>query len=734
MRGTIQAAAAALALTTTPATASDLCGSGWFPDQLFRGLDEVRTVAGVDLDGSGRTDLIMLNANGGAQVFLADGLIGFAPAVVYDVGVGRWSLLVGDLDGDDITDIGATSLGLTDFVVWTGVGDGTFENRTVIELNRDSTNAVLADVDQNGLLDLVATERNEERVNVYLNQGGLTFAAPLTVQLAAGARPNALTVANVVGNAALDLIVTRDTADLVEIRAGVGNGSFGASVLRAVGERPLGVIACDLSGNGDLDLAVTGNDSNQVTVLLNNNGVFTSTVNYEVSFDPWAISAGDVDGDGDKDLVVAHVGFFDALRILFNDGTGAFPDQTAFSQPEDTVGIVLDDLDGNGTTDFALADSIGHPTVDRGTLNIKYNRGDATFPTLLDSYGTPDQPVDLELGHLNPDGFLDVVGITQSGVVFRRLGAADGRFGPQGLVGDFVTPGADVIARDIDGDLDLDLAFTSGFFYTRRNNGVGGFAADQMIDAGTGLGPLRAADLDGDDDVDFLSSSFNLERLVLFINNGVSGFAPTFIPLDDSPTGIEIADIDGDDDPDLVVGLDDQTILVFDNTDGRGDFAPGVPIPSRGNPREIRAGQLNDDEHIDLAFAYAINTSVPQGFAAWASDGESGFVEIWHVETDNDPRDLHIVDMDGDGDQDLMLGLGDSWPNLNTATFYLNDGDTFLAGAGVEVSGRGGVGVWGWGSRGGWRSGRRGDDVRGRDPRRQERVHVAALPRGPDPQ
>lgn len=113
------------------------------------------------------------------------------------------------------------------------------------------------------------------------------------------------------GNGLLDLIEVLPDSDLVRVYHNLGDASgaivFGAPDEYRVGQFPAGVFIGDLNGDGWLDLATPNTATNDISVLLNTgDGRFEEERYYRVGNHPRAIVGADLDGDGDIDLVVAN--------------------------------------------------------------------------------------------------------------------------------------------------------------------------------------------------------------------------------------------------------------------------------------------------------------------------------------------------------------------------------------------------------------------------------------------
>lgn len=114
------------------------------------------------------------------------------------------------------------------------------------------------------------------------------------------------------------------------------------------------------------------------------------------------------------------------------------------------------------------------------------------------------------------------------------------------------------------------------------NDGTGNFAEGVDISIGAnGANFVIAADLDGDDDLDVVSTSSTDSRVVWYENLDSLG---TFGPGIDiaelfRPKAVVAADLDEDGDLDLAVASElDDRIVWFENTDGLGTFSAAKEV------------------------------------------------------------------------------------------------------------------------------------------------------------
>ncbi|MCC6669761.1 MAG: VCBS repeat-containing protein [Planctomycetes bacterium] len=162
----------------------------------------------------------------------------------------------------------------------------------------------------------------------------------------------------------------------------------------------------------------------------------------------------------------------------------------------------------------------------------------------------------------------------------------------------------EAVLADLDGDRDLDLAVAchSGTVQVLLGANNGTFQATQSLPLGDRPFRIRAADLDGDGDQDLAVLRLDAHSVTVLRNDGRAAF--TVLTTLASPTGadaLEFADCDGDGKVDVSVGGAGEVVSLF-RGDGAGAFSPSVPLALAPGAQSsgIVAGDATADGVIDL--------------------------------------------------------------------------------------------------------------------------------------
>ena len=198
----------------------------------------------------------------------------------------------------------------------------------------------------------------------------------------------------------------------------------------------------------------------------------------------------------------------------------------------------------------------------------------------------------------------------------------------------------------------------------------------QETTLGTNLGlPARThvVDADGDGDRDVIVASVGalqttddkVGRVTLLDNDGSFGFTPTVLLADIGRTACaESADFDGDDDVDIVVcefGNSEGNLLWLERLPA-GDYTTHVLDP---RPGAIHAFPFDADGDGDIDIA-ALVSQLSEEVMLYRNDGAGAFSAevLFSAGTTNfGSSGIELVDLDQDGDTDILQTNGDLFDN-----------------------------------------------------------------------
>ena len=432
----------------------------------------------ADLNADGIPDVVVANhdtsfvTTGGINVFLGKGDGTFGASTTYDLGRGTNSVAVADLNGDGKPDLAVSTFDVNTIpgpgtvTILLGNGDGTFGQFSAYTTGRSTDSLVAADLNADGVIDLVLSSSGENTVTVLLGKGDGTFRSQ--VDFGTGDGPSALAVADLNSDGHLDVITPNVRASTVAVIFGNGDGSMQTRIDYNASKDPRVLASADFNGDGRPDLVSVGAYDEGISVLLGNgDGTFQKAVFYGTDSLPWTMAVGDLNGDDIPDVVTASVEN-GTVSVLLGKGDGTFQPHVEYGLTSISFArtVVLADFTGDGKPDLLVSGDSGvcmlvnkgdgtfFPAIDLGIIAIApvagdYNRdgkadiavidnsninillgnGNGTFQSPI-SYSDGSSPVLLGVGDFNKDGITDLVVLNDNSGFSVLIGNGDGTFQP----------------------------------------------------------------------------------------------------------------------------------------------------------------------------------------------------------------------------------------------------------------------------------------------------------------
>lgn len=633
-----------------------------------------------DMNGDGLPDLVGF---GTATPSASDGVLLYA-----NDGAGQLALsaVVALADTDDLIDLTLTDwdddsdldvlLVQGDLLLrFRGDGAGALSAEADLALDSTACSVNAADLDADGDTDLLVTLESGA-FEVLLQGPAGQYSSAVTA--AAFEDSPQLELADANGDGRLDLIGISTEVDELQVRLGLGDGTFRAPLRSAFpGFAQAEYLAEDFDGDGTLDVFAlqTSQASGPVEAVFwrgQGDGRFVSDAPFTVTVGATLFAAdrhGEGIADGDLDVLSFDASGLGLLRVLENDGAGAFtPDSgEPLSVYEGTN--VLVDFDGDGRDDLFTASDWVPTSGGEGRALYLVTPGlpDGSLP-LPDAF-----PLDLEGERLltlvpvdrNRDGVQDLLGVTEEGtaVTFSGDGARGFTRGFESL-GDLELQG--VAVGDIDGDCLPDLVSIEkgGEIEAFLGQEDGSWLASHSDSVGLSFNGhwITLVDLDGDGALDIVSSSgLSSGEIAAFLGDGTGAFgAAATAPLSEVIQAGVGADLDGDGNADLLLvpttGSVPLSILPGDGTGGalaqvdvatpsdlRSSIAPTIVDLDGDGLRDIVWSALRLDGPLDPMLIVCTNLG---GFS----------FEVEELVLPQQDGPLSLGDANGDGVLDALLG------------------------------------------------------------------------------
>lgn len=273
-----------------------------------------------DLDGDARSDIVTLGCGNTVAPFVGQPDATLAPWSAWPPNVYQFQPITG--------------LGLGDFE---GDGDGD------VFVLRVAT---------------VPAWSSVVHVHIELSNGAQGFWSTGTTSFSpteSGFVPSQMLLANLDDDGLLDLVLT-DRDHAVATLRGALPESFALARELELSLSPWLTRTGDLNADGRDDVMVLGRTDGAVQVLLSQaDGTMLPLPPVETAgFEPYDAALGDLDGDGDLDAVLVDEDT-PRLYVLRGDGTGALGDATRRTLPSGAIRVHATDLDGDDIDDIVAA-------------------------------------------------------------------------------------------------------------------------------------------------------------------------------------------------------------------------------------------------------------------------------------------------------------------------------------------------------------------------------------------
>ena len=599
-----------------------------------------------DIAVSSYTEWAAIVLNQGSRSFAAPSYKSVAPN-----GSDPRSIVAGDFDADGILDLAVANWTTDNVTVLIGggsdgKGDGDFtapDAAHTIDACNAPTNIVTADFDEDGVLDLAVSCYFGDRIAVMLGdgsggRGNGTFLLADRTLYNPGGSPTSVFPADMDADGILDLVVANnDEAEAAILFGdganGRGNGDFLLPAYNiGTGSWPSAAVALDSTGDGIPDVATCDDGDATVTLLEGQgsggigDGSFVVAGSFSTGALPSPPVAGDLNNDSILDLLTAHASDDEAGSFLGTGGSGR--GDHGFTAPgwSGTAGttpswVEAVDVTGDRVPDLLVANS-GSESIGRfsGAGNGSFG---AQVPYATDNATVTDStPTMVRTADVDADAVLDLIVADESGNVMVLLGNGDGDGAPDGSFGAATEhaagSGATALALgELDGDRILDLVVANRDADTvsvllgdgaggRGNGGFVPHGVEPTVAVGDAPVSVALADLNNDGVLDLVAANRDDDTLSVLLGDGDGSFtaaAESPLVVGDGPEMVIAVDLDGDHRPDLAAAnaADGTVSVLLGDGDGTFTAAPDSPVSVGGSPSGLFAGHYDWDGRFDLA-------------------------------------------------------------------------------------------------------------------------------------
>ena len=246
-------------------------GDGTFgPPVAIRSGGAPSSLVSADLDGDGVPDLVIGDSStASVQVLLGNGDGTFSAGQVFAIGP-VYRLRIVDFNGDGIPDIAVVPIVSGSVTLIPGNGDGTFGAPLTITVSGDITDIAVGDLNGDHVPDMALADYKDEAVQIFTAISAGQYNSPVSIP--AKHYLTALAFTRNPSTGFLDIIAGSHqdpgVNGLLQIYAGIGDGSFSGPATYATRSPPWDISTADINGDGSPDITTVNPDDDSVSVLL----------------------------------------------------------------------------------------------------------------------------------------------------------------------------------------------------------------------------------------------------------------------------------------------------------------------------------------------------------------------------------------------------------------------------------------------------------------------------------
>ncbi|MFK7848400.1 MAG: FG-GAP repeat domain-containing protein [Rhodothermales bacterium] len=322
-----------------------------------------------------------------------------------EIGEGQSAMTLVDINEDGHLDLAVVNEASSELILFIGDGTGSLKRVNVLDAGENPTSVTAADLNEDGNVDLVIANHETSYLTLLNGDGKGSFQearnSPLYIPVEP--HPHVARVADVDQDGHLDLLVDHRSGRGLLVIRGLGAGTFESQgeVISTGGDPYRGFALGDINGDQRPDL-VTPN-SNEIGIVLSSNpeGMSFDQLPSLQSTSPFAVDIIDSNGDGKLDIVSASNNGRMPIQVFYGDKKNRFQEapESPFRMNSGAKQIATGDTNGDG---------YGDVLVSNWTTDLLLILGDQESLRTVSIEGI-DTPWGLAIGDLNEDGKDDVL-------------------------------------------------------------------------------------------------------------------------------------------------------------------------------------------------------------------------------------------------------------------------------------------------------------------------------------
>jgi uncharacterized repeat protein (TIGR01451 family) len=568
-----------------------------------------------------------------------------------------------DLNGDGAVDILASSQ-IDNKIVWyKNDGQGNFSGQIPIAIQAKGVSYIYTiDLDKDGDLDILSPSIWEDKIFYYQNEGKARFTSSVILAVRTGIY-TPIVAGDLDGDQDLDLVSFSGTG--ISWNRNEGNNRFSQTIAISFGYSG-GLHLSDLDKDGDLDIAASIPSSYSASLLYNDGkGNFPKSILIEnITSYADQIFVADLGLDGDNDILTSA---FELVHNLGNDLFGYESFDYSINDERELTTACFVDINKDKHIDMVGGFS-------SSTLGVYINNGLAKFSKHKIYEHTAQKTSSIDYADFDGDGDIDLCAAFFNGDKIAWFEQKDSiTHFEEHIIEESLNDGVNaLVISDYDRDGDMDIVSAASYWQHSKvmqfnNDGSGNFTSPvTLFNQKMGTIPsfvkgfsrynmLLKNDLekDGDDDYYLASIGPHINNAKVLINRGdgtLSADLNFSAYYADHYGSIDVADLNGDHYEDVI----------FNNQSGIIRWFPYLPQLNKFDMQFValdrsidfaKAVDLDNDGDQDLVGALASSDMI------WwyINNGKGEFTPGRPLFALEEVNAIHCADLDGDKDQDLLI-------------------------------------------------------------------------------
>ena len=668
-------------------------GNGQFQKQILYSTthDSHPSSVGIgDLNNDQHADIVVANSNHeNIGIFFNEGNGTFTQQITHHIATKEsfpQYVNIGDFDQDTNADVVILDSINNQIHILPGYGNGSFSNlATYDSISGSKPLFALIHENQSALVVVNSGTSNIMVLNGYFSDPSVRESMYL---IGRNSRPSSVVVYDFNDDGELDMVVNNFNENHIVIFYGIGDGSFVRGNSYSTGENSSPQYICigDLNHDQRMDIVVANSNGGGISIFLGKeNGTFAPMIAYSngIGSSPWFAAIEDFNNDTHLDIACTNRGP-GTISIWFGVGDGSFTNLTVYSSTRYFLGngIAVGDVNNDNHLDLIVVmEILAKPGVFLGSSN-----GNFTLIT-PSSAETEMTGFTIVVTDFNRDDNLDcAIVYSTSGVVGIHLGNGNGTFQSH-----YITVAQNlgelyyVVAIDFNNDNYLDLAvtsFTTSAIAILFGDGNGNFELGRLysVDYASNLYALAIADLDHDNQLELIPTYWGTGYVSILTQYNAAKFSnENTYSTGSAPNtySLAVGDLNNDNQTDVILANSGTDNLSIRFGSHNATFLSDIiyPLQSNSYPQYVLTGDVNKDEYFDLI----VVNSKSNTMNLILGYGNGSFADSMSYTTGDNSRPYFVTmtDLNNDNRSDLIVA---NEGTNEIGIFFAFDYTTFILG------------------------------------------------------